>query len=422
MKHYILSAFVQYLKNFKIIYNIQRVSNNTIKIEFDNRKVFYFDMSKSNSYIYKKDIKEKSEKNFNAPFDIVLQKKFNNAKIIDVYLRNNDKILNIIVNNKSSYKEEVNVLQFEFTGKNTNIIILTKSDIILEALRHIDEWRSKRIIKVGIKLLELEQPKYIFEQKEIQNIEKYLLSVYLQKEIRELKNSKKQKIIQLQKQIQKIQKLLDRLENIKILKDKITLFSTRATKIISKLHELKGYEKQVNLKHSNNLFRDIKKAKAKINNQHIEQTNLLQKLAFYKRLIKTIEYADNCDEVELYLPKKNKNQIKTKKTNPYHTFIINGYKVMLGRDERENIYLLKHSRASDFWFHLQGQVSSHVIVSNRKKTIPKYIIEESAKMCARFSSDNLGMFRVDYTQRRNVKIQSKANVLYNPYNTIVIKI
>ena len=94
---------------------------------------------------------------------------------------------------------------------------------------------------------------------------------------------------------------------------------------------------------------------------------------------------------------------------------------MLGRDERENIYLLKNSRASDFWFHLQGQVSSHVIVSNTKKTIPEHIIEEAAKICAKFSTSSRGVYTVDFTQRRNVKIQTRANVLYNPYSSVTIK-
>ena len=95
---------------------------------------------------------------------------------------------------------------------------------------------------------------------------------------------------------------------------------------------------------------------------------------------------------------------------------------MLGRDERENIYLLQNSKASDFWFHLKGQVSSHVIVSNTKKTIPQNIIEEAAKICSQFSADSKGVYTVDYTQRRNIKIQNRANVLYNPYNTLVVKI
>jgi predicted ribosome quality control (RQC) complex YloA/Tae2 family protein len=122
------------------------------------------------------------------------------------------------------------------------------------------------------------------------------------------------------------------------------------------------------------------------------------------------------------MPKKDKNQKLTKKAQPYQSFFIDGYKIMLGRDERENIYLLQNSKASDYWFHLQGQVSSHVIVTNTKKTIPDYIIQEAAKICTRFSVSSSGAYTVDFTQRRNVKIQHKANVLYNPYSSVVVKI
>ena len=135
-----------------------------------------------------------------------------------------------------------------------------------------------------------------------------------------------------------------------------------------------------------------------------------------------VQEALTIDEIEFYIPKKDKKQTKTKKSQPYQSFFIDGFKIMLGRDEQENIYLLQNSKASDFWFHLQGQVSSHVIVSNTKKTIPDNIIQEAAKICAKFSTDAKGVFRVDYTQRRNVKIQTKANVLYNPYSTTVVKI
>jgi predicted ribosome quality control (RQC) complex YloA/Tae2 family protein len=59
-----------------------------------------------------------------------------------------------------------------------------------------------------------------------------------------------------------------------------------------------------------------------------------------------------------------------------------------------------------------------VIVVNTKKELPNHIIEEAANICARFTKDNYGVYTVDFTHRRNIKIQSKANVLYNPYNTI----
>lgn len=95
---------------------------------------------------------------------------------------------------------------------------------------------------------------------------------------------------------------------------------------------------------------------------------------------------------------------------------------MLGTSERENIHLLENSKASDFWFHLKDRPSCHVIVQNSKKTIPDSVINQAAILCAKFSVDFAGTYEVDFTQRRNVKIQSGANVLYNPYTTTVVKI
>ena len=422
MKHYILKQLSQHLSNFNSIKYIKRVTNNTIKVEFNDRNIFYFDMAKGNSIVYKKDAKELNKKDFNAPFDVMLKKRFSNSKVAKVYLRNDDKVLNIEVQSRSSYKEQITVLQLEFTGKNTNIIILDKDDVILEALRHIDEWTSSRVIKVGLKLKELEKPDFEYEQKKCEDIEKFLFDIYTQRELKELENLKKQKTIQIQKQIKKIEKILNSLEDIDSLEQKAITLNDEATNIVSTLYESSGYEKSIKVKESNDLFRDSKKAKAKARNQHIEQLNLSQKLEFFNRLINTVQNCQTTDEIEFYFPKKDKNQIKTKKAEPYQKFFVDGFKIMLGRDERENIFLLENSKASDFWFHLQTQVSSHVIVSNTKKTLPENIIEEAAKICAKFSSDSGGTYRVDYTQRRNIKIQSKANVLYNPYNTIVVKV
>jgi len=421
MKHYILDKLAIYLNNFRHIYNIKRVSNNTIKIEFENKKVFYFDMTKGNSLVYQKETQSFDKKDFNAPFDVILQKRFNNANIKQVYLKNNDKVLNIEVYSRSSYKQQLSILQLEFTGKNTNAIILDKDEIILEALRHIGEFNSSRVVKVGLKLEPISKPNFIFEKKEIDDIELYLLNIFKQKENKELENLKKQKFTQLDKIILKLTKTLDKLEDVKSLEQKAISLNSEALGIVTNLYQFDGFEKNQQLKLSNELFRDSKKAKAKVVNQHIEELNLSNKLSFYKRLKNTILNCSTSEEVEFYLPKKDKNQTKTKKANQYKSFFIDGYKIKLGRNERENILLLKEAKASDFWFHLQGQVSSHLIVSNRKKTIPQHIIEECAKICAKFSSDYGGTFEVDYTQRRNVKIQSGANVLYNPYETIVIK-
>ena len=134
-----------------------------------------------------------------------------------------------------------------------------------------------------------------------------------------------------------------------------------------------------------------------------------------------ISNTQSIEECEFLSPKKEKNQIKTKKAQSYESFFFEGYKIMLGTSERENIYLLQNSKASDFWFHLKDRPSCHVIVQNTKKTIPDSVIKQAATLCAKFSVQS-GVYEVDFTQRRNVKIQSGANVLYNPYTTIVVKI
>ena len=127
MKYYILKELVAYLKKeCNLIKNIKRVENNTISIEFNAKNFIYFDLSKGNSLVYKKSNDEFLNKDFSAPFDTLIQKRFYNAQIEDVSLHNDDKIIRFYVKSKSSYKHFSTVLQLEFTGKHTNIIIIAK--------------------------------------------------------------------------------------------------------------------------------------------------------------------------------------------------------------------------------------------------------------------------------------------------------
>src|SRR5574343_833912 len=102
MKHYQLKAIINYLKNFKNIKYIKRVQNSTIKIEFDNRNIIYFDLTKGSTNIFKSDNTLES-KSFNAPFDTILQKKLTNSSIENIELVNNDRLIRFTLNVKSSY-------------------------------------------------------------------------------------------------------------------------------------------------------------------------------------------------------------------------------------------------------------------------------------------------------------------------------
>ena len=442
MKYFLLKEIVSYLSiNAQNIKIIKRIDNNIIIIEFNNKNNLYFDMSKGNSTIFKCEKSISSKKDFNAPFDIAFQKRFINSKIENIELYNDDKIINIRVNSSSSYKKLTTILQLEFTGKHTNIIILDENRVILEALRHIDEFSSSRVVKVGIKLEEIPKQTFIPKIEEVDNIEEYLYEIYEEKQKQSLENVKKQKTSVIDKKAKKLKKTIDSLPKKEELEIESAELYEKANLILSNLHNLKPYQKSLKVynyngieieidleekpsasKYSNELFKKAKRAKQKALNISLEKDNLDEKLEFLLRLMSNIKNARSIEECDFLSPKKEKNQTKTKKAQAYESFYFEGFKIMLGTSERENIYLLQNSKASDFWFHLKDRPSCHVIVKNTKKTIPDSVIEQAAILCAKFSVDFTGNIDVDFTQRRNVKIQSGANVLYNPYSTIGVKI
>lgn len=442
MKYFVLKKIVEHIKedahNIRLI---KRIDNNIIIIEFNNKNILYFDVSKSNSIIFKSTKNLLSKKDFNAPFDVLLQKRFNNSKIENIELYNDDKIINIKVNSSSSYKKLTTILQLEFTGKHTNIIILDEDRVILEALRHVDEFSSSRVVKVGIKLDEIPKQTFVPKIEEIDDIEKYLYDVYEEKEKDNLENVKKQKISQISKKAEKLTSTINSLPKKEDLEIESNSLYEKANLILSNLHNIKPYQKSLKVynyegieveldleekaipsKYSNDLFKKAKRAKQKALNISLEKDSLSEKLEFLLRLVNNIKSATSIEECEFLYPKKEKNQIKTKKSQQCESFFFEGFKIMLGTNERENVYLLENSKASDFWFHLKDRTSCHVIVQNTKKELPLNVIYQAASLCVKFSVDFGGVYEVDFTQRRNVKIQSGANVLYNPYSTIVVKI
>ncbi|MCK4875386.1 MAG: NFACT family protein, partial [Sulfurimonas sp.] len=149
-----LKQIIIYLEKFQKISAIYRVSDTIVKVAFDRDDKVYFEMQRSNSKIFRCESYPRS-KVYNAPFDVLLAKRFNRANILHVELLNGDKIVRIKTSIASAYKEEVTILQFEFTGKYTNVIILNEDNIVLEALRHVDLFSSFREVRVGQKLLDV---------------------------------------------------------------------------------------------------------------------------------------------------------------------------------------------------------------------------------------------------------------------------
>jgi len=433
-----LQQIVKYLQKFQKISAIHRVSDTTLKVVFDKNDVIYFNMQRSNSSMFKCEEYPRS-KVYNAPFDVILAKRFNRSNIQNIELLNGDKIIRLTSSVASAYKKELTHLQIEFTGKYTNVIILDEENVVLEALRHVDLFSSFREVRVGQKLLDVPPAPFIPKEYPIDNVESFLYSVYEKEQNDKLESLKKQKIAFLKKKLKKLEKLYAKLDDEASLHEEAQKNEHYGNLVLSNIHNIKPYATELELDDydgqkvhitlekpypsafmiSDMFFTHSKKAKQKAKNLHIEEESLRSKIEHIKLFIHTVEVAQDTQKIELLFPKQVQNK-KIKQNDSIEVFWIEGYKVQLGKNERGNIELLKNARAKDIWLHMRDQPSTHVIISTDKQNLPEHIIKAAAKLCVEFTTTSQDRFLVDYTPRREVTIQSGANVLYNKYKTIEV--
>jgi len=433
-----LKQIINYLQDFTKISAIHRVSDTIIKVVFDKNDAIYFEMQRSNSKIFKCASYARS-KVYNAPFDVVLAKRFNRSNILGMELVNKDKIFKIKTSVSSAYKQEITYLQLEFTGKYTNVIILDEENIVLEALRHIDLFSSFREVRVGQELVDLPAASFVAKEYPLENVEEFLIQEYEKEQSAKLESLKKQKISLLNKKLKKLQKLFDSLDDEATLREEAIQYQHYGNLVLSNMHKIKPYVYTLELNDydgsvitvelpksyptvamiSDSFFTRSKKAKQKAKSLHIEKESLGSKVEHIKLFIHTVQTAKDTSKIELLFPKKIQNK-KVKVNDSIETFYIEGYKVQLGKNEKGNIELLQNAKARDIWLHLKERPSTHVIITTDKQNIPMHILQSAARLCVDFTTSQKDKFLVDYTPRREVTIQNGANVLYNKYKTIEI--
>lgn len=407
-----------------------------IAIRFDGDYELIFDLNKSHSAIYKSN--QIQIKEYKAPFDILLKKRFNSAKILSIKTLKNNRILAINVAFTGSYKELISTLYLEFTGRFTNAIICDENSMILEALHHFEN--SNRSIKVGRVLTPLDE----FEIKEkpceiIKDFDKYFQDEFAKISLKNLEQIKANKIANIDKKIEILNSNLNILQTSDELENTAKELNQKANLIIANLHNLNDYDRDLKLidysgnsikitidaspkMAANEMFKTSKKLRQKAANIEIQKENLITKLEFLNSLKNAINASNDANEIEILSPKKQAQKSEAKFSDLIENFYINGYKISLGKSQKGNEFLLKNAKKDDFWFHLKDRASAHVIVKSNKLNLSDEVMQFAAKLCVQFSTKSSGSYEVDYTKRQNVKIQNGAFVNYVNYKTIVIKI
>lgn len=438
MKLYELKAIAKRLNDFTFISRARRVEDNTLELVFDKSDNYFFNMTRGHSLIYKAP-SQRPLQSYNAPFDTLLHTLMSGSKLIAVDVPDGDRILRLTLAPKSSYKDKIIYLQLEFTGKNTNAILIDDNGVIIEALRHIDADSSFRVIRPGVELLAIPPFERTEEEKEIADVDAYLEEKYTQIQAKKLLELKKQKLIMTAKKIQKLNQLLEKLPNEESLALQAKEYNSYGNLILANLYQIKPYDttlytydfegNEISIKLPKNIkvnrmsdyfFNLAKRAKSKAKNVHIEQENLQSKKDFYDNIYYALEQAKEPYELELLVPKRAKSLRKKEKLKEGELFWIEDYKVFVGRNSNENQKLLSIAKANDLWMHIRDVPSSHVIIRTDKQNLPDSVIKAAAKLCVDFSVKNPGDYEVDYTKRKFVKVQEGSNVLYSKYDTISV--
>ena len=119
---------------------------------------------------------------------------------------------------------------------------------------------------------------------------------------------------------------------------------------------------------------------------------------------------------------------KQEESTPYRSFTSGPWRILLGRNDRENEWLVtRMAKKDDVWLHVKQIPGSHVLIRNpeRKEQVPMPVLLAAAKLAAHFSkARNSSHVPVDYTWRRYVvrpKGTPSGYVTYSREKTLYVE-
>lgn len=204
-------------------------------------------------------------------------------------------------------------------------------------------------------------------------------------------------------------------------------------KTISPAYNAKKYFKKYNkLKNALQIVSDQKKDTAREIDYiesiiyELETANSINDIhSIYEEIAENVIFKDTLKDKK---KKDNKTKKKKQKEEDFSplTFVIDGYTVYVGKNNKQNDYLtLKFAHNNDMWFHTKTVHGSHVILKTNCDEIEQVLINKCASLAAFYSKASTSSnVEVDYTYVRYVKKPANAKpgmVIYTNYETVTVK-
>ncbi|MDR2152200.1 MAG: NFACT RNA binding domain-containing protein [Helicobacteraceae bacterium] len=431
MKYSELNAIATIFSQKKRLLRCKRVGENRLYMRFEDER-WIADFAAREPILAPFE-NEDFGATFNAPFDQLLTSRASQSDITKAALCEGDKILRLDLVKADGWKTFATALVLEFVPRRFNALLLGANDVILESLR-----RTTRL-QIGYE----PPPKPPFAPKiaPIDDIRALMRSRLAALDFDELERKKNAALAASREKSDKIKRLLNDLALPSALENEANLLGEEATLILANLAKIAPYSKEARIddfdgktrlialerldapqKEAERKFSRARKLRAKAKGVFQERQNLEERLAFYDRLILAINESKTLGDLRSVLPSGQKRGIVERSREPIEEFMIGGFRVLLGRNEKGNALLLKRAKARDTWLHLQSRPSAHLIVQSAKEELPSDVIKRAAQLCARFSLSEKGDYLVDYTKRQFVKVEYGAHVTYSRQKSVAVRL
>lgn len=143
------------------------------------------------------------------------------------------------------------------------------------------------------------------------------------------------------------------------------------------------------------------KEKERLLQDLLNTENILEEL---RSELSALEGISSIRELSDFQIKKTK--LAKQHEKPYKEFVVDGYKILVGKNAKSNDYILSNeSSKDDWWFHVRGMQGSHVLLKRKdNKPIVESTLEKVAGIAAWFSKGkNMEWCPVIATERKHVR-------------------
>ncbi len=159
-----------------------------------------------------------------------------------------------------------------------------------------------------------------------------------------------------------------------------------------------------------------------------------KELNYYTSVLDEVLIAENIEELNLVqnelenyglIVEKRFTNKKKEDVSFCHEYYVNGFNVLVGRNNIENDKLTFTAKPFDLWVHLKNQHSSHVIIRSKGREVPEEIITIACQICAYYSKDReCGKTECVYTLKKNVKKPPKSKpgfCVYENFKSVMVE-